>query len=143
MPSIDRQVSLLFSLFTTTETKCHSVTQPASQPHRYSASLPTLPLPSQPANTIVTQPASQPYRYTASQPATPLPSQQASLSVTRPATYLYQPASPHNSQTHTPSPCLPGLLVYKGELFLTLTCYPHLGVTAEYKPGVLSRVMSL
>jgi hypothetical protein len=127
IPSIDPQVSLLFLLSATNETKCHSVTQPASQPYRYSASLPTLPLPSQPANLTVTQPASQPYRYPAIQPATPLPSQPASLSVTQPATHLYQPASPPNTQTHTPPPCLPGLLVYRGELFPTLTCHQNWG----------------
>ena len=80
------------------------------------------PLPRQPANLTVTQPASQPFRYPASQPtfytasqlAFPLPSQPARLSVTQPATYIYQPASLPNPQTHTPPPCLLGLLVYRG-----------------------------
>jgi hypothetical protein len=86
-----------------------TVSQPASQPYRQPASQPA----------TFSQPASQPYRQPTSQPATV--SQPASQPYRQPATCLYQPASQPNPQTHTPPPCLPGCLVHRGELFLTLT----------------------
>ena len=104
------------------------MTPTPSNPNLFpSPAQPTLTLPSQPARLSVTQPASQPYRHPANQPAFPLPSQPASLTASQPATYLYQPASLPNPQTHTPPPCLSGLLVYRGGLFLTLTFHQNWG----------------